>query len=87
MIKSSAVKIQIGKQGLNQGTLTTIKNALKAHGQARVHLLKSAEKERQDPKATAQSIQKSLENDFKLSLRTLGFVLIVTKLKVLKKSQ
>ena len=54
--------VQIGKNGLNEGNINTIKNAFNTHKNVKVSILKSAYKDKKELKNLADKIRDKLGN-------------------------
>ena len=76
---SLEVKFQIGKSKLTGGLIDSITLALKTHKQARISVLKSATRNREEIKAMAEEICQKLP--VKCLHRIIGFTIIIRKLR------
>lgn len=76
-MKKLEAKFQIGKSGLTDNFIETLKTAFKTHRQVRIHILKSAGHDKNKVKEIAEEISKKLP--FKTEYKTIGFVIIVMK--------
>ena len=75
MVRTS--EIQIGKQGVTNNFISTIKNNFQRHDQVRVRVLKSARDDKDTVKKYSEQILKKLENNY--SSRVIGFTIILRK--------
>ncbi len=73
------IKFQIGKAGITDGTVQSLRNALKTHKIIRVSVLKGAAPD----KAKVASMAQELRTLFKdtIGIRVVGFTIIVRRLK------
>ena len=72
-------KFQIGKQGITDGVIESLNNAMKSHRQVRVFVLKSATRNREELKKIAESLKQKLK--YKISYRIIGYTIIMIKTK------
>ncbi len=77
-MKSFNTTFQIGKNGLTEGVLNSLKQDLKSHRQVRVTVLKSCCRNKEELKKLADKIENSIP--IKLKVRTLGYTIILVKL-------
>mgnify|MGYP001256202773 CR=1 FL=1 len=82
MKKGQAI-FQIGKYGLQEGVIKSLKNCFKDRENIKIHVLKSAGHEKQHVKEMAEKIVSGLGNKF--SYRVVGFTIFVKKGKKLRK--
>jgi RNA-binding protein len=67
---------QIGKNGLTEGTINSLKLSLKNHKQVRISVLKSATRNRTELISLAQKIKSQIpKSDYKI----IGFTIILIK--------
>jgi RNA-binding protein YhbY len=71
-------KFQIGKQGITEGTIVSLDNALKNHHQVRISVLKSAGHDRSKMPAFVEELKQRLP--VTCSYRVIGFTIILNKL-------
>lgn len=72
------LKFQIGKLGLNDGVILSLKNALKTHKIIRISVLRGATPTKEKVKEMALKIEGSIEG---VSTRTVGFTIILKRTK------
>jgi len=72
-------KFQLGKNGITDGVIESLTLALKNHKQVRVSVLKSFCRNKDDLKKLALELEQKLP--FKLKIRSIGYTLILIKLK------
>ena len=77
----SEAKFQIGKQGITEGTIESLKLVIKNHKRVRISVLKSAGRDREEMKVIAQRLCDELGN---CVAKVIGFTIIL--IKVSKKS-
>ena len=75
MVRAS--EIQIGKQGITNNFISTLKNNFRRHDQVRVKVLKSARKDKDDVKKYSEQILEKLENNY--NARVIGFIIVLRK--------
>ena len=83
MYKTSLAKFQIGKNGVTQGTLDSLSNALKSHKQVRISMLKSSGRDRESIRKTAAELESKLP--YNISTRIIGFTIILIKISLKSK--
>jgi len=76
-MKKKITNLQIGKNGLTENMLKSIKNAFNTHENVRISILKSATRNRDEIKKIAQEICKYLGNRF--TSKILGFTIFIKK--------
>jgi len=76
-MKKPAAKLQIGKNGLTEGFLQTLKNSFKDREDARISVLKSGGREREKAKQMAENIIERMGKNF--TYRIVGFTIFVKK--------
>ena len=74
---SLETKFQIGKNKVTEGLIDSIALSLKTHKQARISVLKSATRDREEIKEMAEEICKKLP--VKCKNRIIGFTIILRK--------
>lgn len=83
MEKKSLAQIQIGKQGITDNFIETLKGYFKNHKNVKISVLKSARPEGKKGKETVKEysdkISSKLGNNF--NIRTIGFTIAIKKLK------
>ncbi len=72
-------KFQIGKQGVTDGVIESLNNAMKSHRQVRISVLKSATRNREELKKIAENLQQKIK--CKTSCRIIGYTIILIKTK------
>ena len=77
-MKQSLAKFQIGKQGLTDGVMNSLKMALQNHRQVRISVLKSCCRDKTELKKIADKIKS--EMPCKLKVRIIGYTLVLVKL-------
>ncbi len=70
-------KFQIGKQGVTEGIIEALNNAMKAHRQVRVSVLKSATRNREELNQIAETLKQKIK--YKTSCRIIGYTIIIIK--------
>lgn len=83
MEKKFEAKFQIGKAGLSDAFIETLKLAFKTHHQVRISILKSAAEERKAIESIASEIRSKL--GVSVAVRIIGFTIILVKIKKPKK--
>lgn len=73
----NTVNFQIGKLGITDGVIESLKLAFKNHKRIRISLLQSSRRNRQNIKDIAEEIVSKLGNHFEY--RIIGFTIIVKK--------
>jgi len=76
-MKSRQVKIQIGKNGLTNGTLEILENCFETRESVKISVLKSAGHDKRSVKEIAEKIQKELGNHY--TYRIIGFTISLRK--------
>jgi len=71
------ITIQIGKNGLTEGLIQNLKNMFKKHDDARVHLLKTATRDKEKAEQIAQQICATLGR--KYTYKIVGFTIFIKK--------
>lgn len=79
-MKSYESKFQIGKSGLTDGVVESIKNNLKTHRQIRISVLKSATRDKEEVKKMADGLVLKLK-PLKIGYKILGYTIILIRLK------
>lgn len=77
-MRRGVIRFQIGKSGVTDNFIETLKSAFKKNRQIRVSVLKSAISERKNIKEIAENIVKKLKGRF--IYRTIGFTIILIKI-------
>lgn len=72
-------KFQIGKQGITDGVLSSLNNAVKTHRQVRVSVLKSATRNREELKQIVETLKRKIK--YECSYRIIGYTIIIIKNK------
>jgi RNA-binding protein YhbY len=70
-------QVQLGKQGITENFIVTIKHHFNKHDNVKVHVLKSARHDREDMKKYAEKIIDSLGPYY--TAKTLGFSIFLKK--------
>ena len=76
-MRRNLLRVQIGKNGLSDNFILTLKSAFKNHKHIRISVLKSAFSERENIKDIAEEIIKKLEGRF--IFRVIGFTIVLMK--------
>ncbi len=71
------IVFQIGKNGVTDGTITSLETAFKHHKRIRISVLKSATRNREELKQIADKIQSSLK--IKTVYKLIGYTIILRK--------
>ncbi len=69
--------VQVGKNGVKEGLLETLKNAFKKHDSVKVSLLKSATRDRKEIEEIAGNLCKALGKHYTYNI--LGFTIFLKK--------
>lgn len=77
MAKKIQCSIQIGKQGINDNFISTLKNMFKTHENVRICVLKSAGHDKNSVKKMSEEILEKLGNNF--TARIVGFTIFVKR--------
>ena len=77
MKQFAIANFQLGKNGLTDGVLQSLKLALKYHKQVRISVLKSATRDRSELQEMAEKIKSSMPA--KCAYRIIGFTIILKK--------
>ncbi len=82
-MKGDIVHIQLGKQGLTQGTYDLLKKTFKNHELIKISVLKSCTRDRNELKNLADRICSELEKseNKRFASRIIGFTINLRKLK------
>ncbi|MFH1801259.1 MAG: YhbY family RNA-binding protein [archaeon] len=75
--------MQLGKNGITENFLSTLKSHFDRHKTVRISVLRSACRDRDELKKISQKILEKLGENF--SARIIGFVVIIRKQKFLEK--
>ena len=79
----SESKFQIGKNGVNEGTINALNNSLKNYKQLRITLLKSATRDRNEIIKIAKEIIS--KTDYQCRYKIIGFKIILRRRSAKKK--
>lgn len=74
---ATIANVQIGKNGITQNFLETLKNYFKNHQNVKISVLKSATRNREELKKIAEKILESTGKNF--TTRIIGFTIVVKK--------
>lgn len=77
-LKPGFVRFQIGKQGITEGVLESLRLALKNHKQVRISFLKSTKRDKAKMEELAKELQEKLGA---IKYRIIGFTVIIKKAK------
>ncbi len=77
------LEIQIGKNGLTENFLETLKNHFKKHEQVRVSVLKSAGHEKAQVREIAEKMLEALGKNY--TARVIGFKIVLKKWRKAKR--
>jgi RNA-binding protein YhbY len=82
-MRGSVVTFQLGKQGLNQGTIELLKKTFKNHELIKISVLKSCTRDRNEIKTISEKICSELEKseNKRFSSRIIGFTINLRRLK------
>ncbi len=69
--------VQIGKNGITDNFLETLKNYFKNHQNVKISILKSATRDREELKKISEKILENMGKNF--TARTIGFTIVVKK--------
>ncbi|MBI2042930.1 YhbY family RNA-binding protein [Candidatus Pacearchaeota archaeon] len=69
--------VQLGKNGVTENFIETLKTYFKNHNSVRISVLKSGTRDREEFRKIAEEIPKKLGENF--TSRTIGFTIIVRK--------
>lgn len=72
-------KFQLGKNGITEGVVESLTNSFKHHKQVRVSVLKSLCRDQKELKELAEDLASKIPH--KLAVRTIGYTIILIKLK------
>jgi len=70
-------QVQLGKQGITENFITTLKNHFKNHRQVRISVLKSIRKDKSQVKEFSKQILKKLGKNY--TARIIGFTIVIRK--------
>lgn len=82
---NTQAKLQIGKNGLTEGIIETLKNIFQTHQMIRVSVLKSGGHEKEKVKEMADKIVESLGKNY--TYKIVGFTMIIQKWRKERKSK
>jgi RNA-binding protein YhbY len=71
-------KFQIGKSGVTENVITSLKNSLKTHKQIRINVLKSFCRNKGELKQIAEKIISKIEKP-KCNFRVIGYTILLRK--------
>ena len=74
---ATIVNMQIGKNGITENFLETLKNYFKNHQNVKISILKSATRDREELKKISEKILENMGKNF--TARTIGFTIVVKK--------
>ena len=77
------IEIQIGKNGVTENFISSLKNHFKNHKNVKVHVLKSAGHDKQKIKEIADKIIEDLGENY--NRRVIGFTIVLKKSKKSKR--
>ena len=69
--------VQLGKQGVTENFISTLKHYFKSHENVKISVLKSATRDREELKKNSEKILENLGRNF--TARTIGFTIVVKK--------
>jgi RNA-binding protein YhbY len=72
-------EIQIGKNGLTEGTIVILRSMFKNHENVRVSILKSGTRDKEEAEKIAKQIIEKLGRNY--TYRIIGFVIALKKLR------
>ena len=70
-------QVQLGKQGITENFITTLKNHFKNHEQVRVSVLRNTRKDKSQVKEFSEQILKKLGKNY--TARIIGFTIVIRK--------
>lgn len=70
-------RIQLGKQGITENFISTLKSHFAKHSNVRVHVLKSARQNKEQVKNYSEEILDKLGKNY--TARVIGFTIVVKK--------
>jgi len=76
-VPQAPLKFQIGKQGITEGAIQTLKSMFKTHRQVRISVLKSSGRDRNNIQDMAKSLCQKL--NFPEIYRVIGFAIIINR--------
>lgn len=79
MSNSALAKFQIGKNGITKGVIESLTLALKNHKQIRISVLKSCCRNKEELEELATELKSEIP--FNLKVRTIGYTIILIKLR------
>ena len=74
---ATIASVQIGKNGITENFLETLKNYFKNHQNVKISVLKSATRDREELKKISEKILENMGKNF--TARTIGFTIVVKK--------
>ncbi len=74
---ATIVNVQIGKNGITENFLETLKNYFKNHQNVKISVLKSATRNREELKKISEKILEGMGKNF--TTRIIGFTIVVKK--------
>lgn len=74
---ATIANVQIGKNGITENFLETLKNYFKNHQNVKISVLKSATRNREELKKISEKILEGMGKNF--TTRTIGFTIVVKK--------
>lgn len=77
MKPSGIITMQIGKNGITEGFIELLKNAFKMHENAKISVLKTATRSREETEKIAQHLCAILGNKF--TYKIIGFTIFIKK--------
>lgn len=73
----SEMKFQIGKGGITEGVIESLRNAFKTHKTVRISLLKGSGRDKEKTKEMAEEISNRLGGNFKYTI--IGFTIVLRR--------
>jgi RNA-binding protein YhbY len=77
----AGMKFQIGKNGITEGTIQGLNNALKTHKNIRISVFKSSGRDRESIKVMAKEIQYKLSHP--TTAKIIGFTIILRRKSII----
>jgi len=76
---SNSINFQIGKSGINENVISSLKNTFKNYKNVRVSVLKSSGRDKDSIKVMAEEIKNKI--GFPIAYKIIGFTIILMKRK------
>lgn len=79
MVKKFSGRLQLGKQGITENFIETLKTYFKNHSQVRIYILKSATRDKDELKKINDKVLEGLGKNYKS--RIIGYTLVINKFR------